>query len=101
MIGKLQRRKIREQRSEKKGLTRAWEIYFGRGGLSRLLAQCLYRLRGGHDLAGVAQGVIGHVDHCAADGRGQLLAADKAPCVEVGRGKNANAAGGVAEGDLD
>ncbi len=68
---------------------------------SDLAAQRLDHFRGRHDLAGVAQRVIGDVNHRSADGSGQLLAANKARGIEVGRGKNANAVGGVAEGDFD
>ena len=45
--------------------------------------------------------VVGHVDHRAADRRGQLLAAHEARRVEIGRRQHANALGGVGEGDFD
>ena len=59
------------------------------------------RFRRGDDLAGVAQRVIGHMNHRSADGRGQLLASDEARSIEVGRGQHADSVGGVAEGDFD
>jgi hypothetical protein len=45
--------------------------------------------------------VAGHMNERATNGRGQLLAANDTRSVEVGRGENANAARGVAEGCFD
>jgi len=50
---------------------------------------------GGDELTDVALGVVGDVDERAAEGNGQLLAADVAGRVEVGGGEGGDARGGV------
>ncbi len=61
-------------------------------------AQCEEELGGGDDLAGVALGVVGDVDEEAADGGGELLAADRTREFEVGGGQIADTGCGVVEG---
>ncbi len=52
-------------------------------------------------LADVALRVIGYVDERAADGRGQLLAADCARRVQIGCGQHMDSIGCIAERSLN
>jgi len=65
------------------------------------LTQRLQDFGGGDYLSGVALGVVGYVDERASDGGGQLLPADDARDIKVGGRQDANAVGGIAEGDFD
>ena len=54
-------------------------------------------LRGRDYLANVALGVVGDMNERAADGCGQLFAADEARRFEIGCCQNTNALAGISE----
>ena len=62
-----------------------------------LIAQGPKHLSRGDYLANVALGVVGDMNERAADGRGQLFAADEARSVEIGCCQNTNALAGISE----
>lgn len=66
-----------------------------------LAAQSLEQLGGGDDLAGVALGVVGDVDHDTAEGGGKAFAADPARRFEAGRVEGLQTPGGAGGGGAE